>query len=197
VDKATELIQSEHREVEQLFARFAETGDRDVAMEVCDLLERHTEMEEQVAYPALREVDEELYADAQQEHDEADQLIQQIRAAEGDELAALVEQLRADVEHHVSDEEQECLPKMVEVCGTERMDRLGQEMEQWRSARGGGGAGAGAGGRDASELEPATTGEEALLDLTKDELYEKAKEADLPGRSSMTKAELASELADT
>jgi len=198
VDKASELIRSEHRQVEQLFARFEETGDRDVAMEICDLLERHTEMEEQVAYPALREVDEELYADAQQEHDEADELIQQIRQAEGDELAPLVSQLQADVEHHVSDEEEECLPKMVEACGEERMDQLGQEMEQWRSARGGGGAGAGAGGRDATDVDGAAAGAaEELLDLTKDELYEKAKQADVPGRSSMTKAELAEELADT
>lgn len=36
---------------------------------------------------------------------------------------------------------------------------------------------------------------EELLDLTKDELYEKAKAADISGRSSMNKEELAEELA--
>ncbi|HEX4902309.1 MAG TPA: Rho termination factor N-terminal domain-containing protein [Acidimicrobiales bacterium] len=39
------------------------------------------------------------------------------------------------------------------------------------------------------------TSKEELLDLTKDELYEKAKEADISGRSSMNKEQLAEELA--
>ena len=213
MDKATELIQSEHRQVEDLFSRFEETGDRDVAMEICDQLERHTEMEEQVLYPRLRQVDAELYEDAQEEHDEAAQLIAQIRVAEGERMLELVLRLKAEVEHHVEDEETEDLPAMVESCGTDRMDQLGQELEQWRSSRGGGGAGAGAGGRDSTVLpdgtwvsrsapddfvtgttsDGATKGE--LLDLTKDELYEKAKEADISGRSSMNKEELAEQLA--
>lgn len=43
----------------------------------------------------------------------------------------------------------------------------------------------------------ASTGptEDELLDLTKDELYERAKEADIEGRSKMNKAELAAQLA--
>jgi hemerythrin superfamily protein len=195
--KATQLIEAEHRQVEALFARFESTGDRAVAMELCDLLERHTEMEEQVLYPELRKVDEELYEDAQEEHDEADELIAQIRQAEGDRLRELVQELKGDIEHHVEDEESEDLPAMEESCGTERMDQLGQQMEQWRSSRGGGGAGAGAGGRDATEIGVADgAAKEDLLDLTKDELYEKAKDLDIPGRSSMNKDELAEELAD-
>lgn len=195
--KATELIESEHRQVEELFSRFQQTGERDVAMEICALLERHTEMEEQVLYPALKEVDEELYEDAQQEHDEAAELIERIRQAGGEQLTELVQQLQAAIEHHVSDEEQEDLPAMEEACGQERMDQLGQEMEQWRSARGGGGAAAGAGGRDQSSMERGATAgsKDELLDLTKDELYEKAKDAEIPGRSNMTKDELAEELA--
>jgi hemerythrin superfamily protein len=189
VNKATELIQSEHRQVEALFAQFEDTGDRDVAMEICDLLERHTEMEEQVLYPELRKVDEDLYEDAQEEHDEADELIQKIRQAEGDELRDLVLELKGDIQHHVEDEETEDLPAMEESCGTERMDQLGQEMEQWRSARGGGGAGSGAGGRDVTETSGTAAGgaKEELLDMTKDQLYEKAKEAGISGRSEMNK----------
>jgi hemerythrin superfamily protein len=192
VNKATELIQSEHRQVEALFSRFEETGDRDVAMEICDLLERHTEMEEQILYPELKSVDEDLYEDAKEEHEEADELIQKIRQADGDQLRDLVLELKGDIQHHVEDEETEDLPAMEESCGTERMDQLGQEMEQWRSSRGGGGAGA-VGGRDATDVEGAA-GKEELLDLTKDELYEKAKEADISGRSDMNKYELAEEL---
>jgi hypothetical protein len=192
MNKATELIQGEHRTVEQLFARFEQTRDRSVAMELCALLARHTEMEEQILYPELRKVDEELYEDAQEEHDQADGLIQQIRQAEGDRLAELVQQLKGEIEHHVEDEETEDLPAIEAACGPERMDQLGQQMEQWRSSRGGGGAGAGAGGRAEDGV---TNDKEKLLDLTKDELYEKAKAADIEGRSKMNKEELAEELA--
>lgn len=194
MNKATELIQGEHRQVEALFSRFEETGDRDVAMEICDLLERHTEMEEQILYPELKAVDEELYEDAKEEHDEADELIQRIRRAEGDELRDLVLELKGEIQHHVEDEETEDLPAMEESCGVERMDQLGQEMEQWRSSRGDGDEGAGAGGRDTSGV--SGTEKDELLDLTKDELYDKAKEADIPGRSKMDKDELAEALAE-
>lgn len=215
MDQATQLIQSEHRQVEDLFARFEETGDRRTAMDICDLLERHTEMEEQVLYPQLRRVDADLYEDAQEEHDEAAQLIEQIRTAHGDRLTELVLELEGEIEHHVEDEETEDLPAMVASCGADRMDQLGQEMEQWRSSRGGGGAGAGAGGRDTTAVPDGTSvshsapddvvagpaaaadgaTKDELLDLTKDELYDKAKEAEIPGRSSMMKEELAEELA--
>lgn len=91
-------------------------------------------------------------------------------------------ELRALLSHHVEDEETEDLPAMEQSCGQERMDALGQQMEQWRSGRGGGGAGATAGRDDGAS---GAAGKEALLDLTKDELYEKAQEADIEGRSTM------------
>lgn len=211
MNKATELIQNEHRLVESLFSQFEASGDRDVALAVCDLLDRHAEMEEEILYPALQEVDEELYEDAQQEHDEARELIGQIRHADGDELVELVSELKAAISHHVEDEETDDLPAMVEACGTERMDQLGEEMDRWRTARAEGSASVAAaqlddapyvsnGAPDGFEPEyadgPAASSKEALLDLTKDELYEKAKDADVAGRSNMNKDELAAELAD-
>jgi hemerythrin-like domain-containing protein len=194
LDKATGLIKGEHRQVEVLFERFRRRPERSTAMQLCDLLERHTEMEEEVLYPELKAVDEELYDDAVEEHEEADQLIEQIRSSDDlDRIAELVAELQQGVQHHVEDEETEDLPAMHDSCGTERMDELGQQMEQWRSARGGGGPGAMAGRDDDGIAEAAD--KEALLDLTKDELYEKAQEADIAGRSNMSKDELAEELA--
>jgi hypothetical protein len=195
--KATQLIQSEHRQVEALFSQFEQGGgERSVAMAICALLERHTEMEEHVLYPELRRVDEELYEDAKQEHDEAAELIQQIRQADGEQLRQLVLQLKEEVQHHVEDEETEDLPAMEEACGAERMDQLGQELEQWRSSRGSGGPGALAGRDTTTTSASGGADKEQLLDLTKDQLYEKAKEADISGRSSMNKEELAEELAN-
>lgn len=193
MDKATELITGEHRQAEVLFERYRRRPDRSTAMQLCDLLDRHTEMEEEVLYPELEAVDQELYDDAKEEHEEADQLIAQIRESEDlDRTTELVTELQGVVSHHVGDEETEDLPAMQESCGQEKMDQLGQQMEQWRSARGGGGAGAAAGRDDVTD---GRADKQALLDLTKDELYEKAQAADIEGRSTMSKEELAEALA--
>lgn len=147
--KASDLIKGEHREAELLFEQYRRRPERSTAMLLCDLLDRHTEMEEQVLYPELKAVDEELFDDAMEEHDQADQLISQIRESDDlDRTTELVLELQGVVSHHVEDEETEDLPAMEQACGEERMDALGQQMEQWRSARGGGGAGATAGRDD-------------------------------------------------
>lgn len=206
MSKASDLISSEHRQVEALFERFLRDPERSTAMELCALLERHTEMEELVLYPELRAVDESGYRDATEEHEEADQLIQQIRMSHNlDQLTGLVRKLEQSVSHHVDDEEAEHLPKLQRACGTARMDELGERMQQWKLTRvpadgspmasdaPTAGHDRTASGQDGSGATGAD--KDVLLDLTKDELYEKAKEADIPGRSTMNKDELAEELA--
>lgn len=133
MSRATELIEAEHREIERLFDRFRVEPTIGMAMELCDALQRHAEMEEAVLYPELEQVDPELSEDAEQEHAQADELIEQIRtSSEPDRIADLVSELHDAVLHHVNDEETEDLPRMEEVCGEERMDELGAEMQHWR-----------------------------------------------------------------
>lgn len=45
-----------------------------MAMELCQLLQRHTEMEEAILYPELEQVDSELFEDAKEEHEETEDL---------------------------------------------------------------------------------------------------------------------------
>lgn len=181
MSKATTLIEGEHREIERLFDRFKKAPTKGAAMGLCQLLQRHTEMEEAILYPELEQVDQELFEDAKQEHEEADELIEQIRtSADPEHIAALVSELEGKVSHHVNDEETEDLPRMEEVCGGSRMDELGAQMQHWKEQRTDGGQG--------------SEGRADLLDLTKEELYEKAQQADIEGRSDMTKEELAEAL---
>jgi hypothetical protein len=49
-------------------------------------------------------------------------------------------------------------------------------------------------GRNSAATPQANTGPRSLDDLTKDELYQRAQEADIPGRSEMTKDELVAAL---
>lgn len=133
MSKATELIEEEHRTIERLFDRFKKEPTQGMAMELCQLLQRHTEMEEAILYPELEQVDSELFEDAQDEHEEADELIEAIRtSADPDHIAELVSELEDKVSHHVNDEETEDLPRMEEVCGESRMDELGAQMQRWK-----------------------------------------------------------------
>jgi hemerythrin superfamily protein len=128
----TQLIEQDHREVEDLFAKFRSTRDASVAAQICDELDRHAGAEEQVVYPAIKEevpaagslVDEGI-----DEHKEARQLIGRIRQTKDeDHLAQLVNELEQAISHHVEEEESDVLPKAREAMSAERLDELGQEF---------------------------------------------------------------------
>ena len=51
----TTLLEQDHREVEQLFTEFEQTGDREIALQICQELEIHTTVEEEIVYPVLAE----------------------------------------------------------------------------------------------------------------------------------------------
>jgi hypothetical protein len=80
-----------------------------------------------------------------------------------------------NVEHHAEEEESELFPKLREELGDAALKRLGTEL---------------AAAKERHEAGAATDGR------SRDELYSLAQERDLPGRSSMTKEELAEALED-
>ena len=179
---ATELIRDDHREVEALFARFEESGEPAIAEKICAELTAHTECEEQLVYPSLKRLDFRLEQEGEREHEEAKRLIEQIEGCLDDpwSLRHLMGKLKAAVMHHVEEEEREALPKLDATMGAE-MERIGPRFEERKRQLLG-----------QSTSLPAGTGN--LLDLTKEELLTKAREADIKGRSKMTKKELAEAL---
>lgn len=189
---ATQLIKQDHREVEQMFSRFEQNPSLDLARQICQELEVHTEAEEQAVYPDLKRLDEDMFEEAEHEHDEVDQLIQQVKRAGSNEVervTSLMREMKQKVQHHVQEEENEVLPQMERSCGMDRMQQLGdafasakQQHQQQVSGPG------------RASFASSSTSKEQLLEKTKDELYEEAKKAEIPGRSSMNKDELAEEL---
>ncbi len=175
---AVDVLEQDHRRVEMLFSEFEQSGDQNIARQICQELEVHTALEEEIVYPVLRqEVDDELAQEAQREHDEAKELIKKIEGGlSGAALQQTVAKLKESVEHHVEEEENEVFPKMQQTVGGELI-RMGDEIMQRKA-----------------QLMSSANGGSVLLDLTKEELYQKAQEADIPGRSSMTKEELAQAL---
>jgi hemerythrin superfamily protein len=181
---AVTLIKNDHRLMEQLFERMrTEKKQRAALVKECIArLSAHSWAEEEKVYPAIVQADPpeqgEVYHGVE-EHHEAEQLLHKLEETDpnSDEFDAVLEKFTAAVLHHVEEEETKILPALAESVNPARLVELGAAFEERRMAvlteHGIGGAGT------------------PVDELSRDELYEKAKEAGVSGRSSMTKDELA------
>ena len=194
-----DLLNTDHREVEQLFAQFETTQDLEIALEICRELTVHATVEEEIVYPVLAEIDAAVEQEAEEEHDEAKELIARIEAMVPDdaELVPTVMKLKGAIEHHVEEEESEAWAEMRKGAA-DQLDELGRQVAERKQELLGE-----LGGYDdmpePAELEGDVATEvrgTAAVDLgdlegkTRDELYEMAKGAGIEGRSSMKKDEL-------
>jgi iron-sulfur cluster repair protein YtfE (RIC family) len=135
-----ELIERDHRDVEQLFADFKSSHDASVATRICDELTKHTYGEEQAVYPIVADkVDggAGLAREAENEHKEARQLIGRVRNTTDEEhLTELMNELEEAVQHHVSEEEKEMLPKARQAISSDELEEMGQSFEAAKDAAG-------------------------------------------------------------
>ena len=180
-----ELLNQDHRDVEQLFAQFESTQDFDIALQICEELTVHAAVEEELVYPVLERIDAELEQEAEEEHAEAKALIARIQGMEpGDpELVPTVLKLKAGIAHHVEEEEGEAWPKMRSAAGN-RLDELGTAVEERKRELLGQTPAA------ATPTEVRGTATSEFGSMTRDELYKLAQEREIPGRSNMKKDEL-------
>ena len=111
---AIKLLKDDHRQVEDWFEEFegtnASSKKQKLANQICLALRVHTQIEEEIFYPACREagVEEDMMDEADVEHDGAKKLIEEIEAgAPGDDhWDAKVKVLSEMIKHHVKEEEQ-------------------------------------------------------------------------------------------
>ena len=122
---ACDLLDADHRAVKKMFKEYEElTKSRgrtigqkklDLARQICQELTVHTQIEDEIFYPAVREAvkDTGMVAEAEVEHQSARELIEQIEAMdEADEMFdAKVTVLGEYVDHHVKEERNEMFPK--------------------------------------------------------------------------------------
>jgi iron-sulfur cluster repair protein YtfE (RIC family) len=148
-----QLLKKDHAEVMKLFQRFHGNGGRGrkaVVNKICQELEVHTEVEEELFYPAVREEgDAELRRmvdEAIQEHGRAKQQIQAIRGMSGDDsdddegrLEGMIATLEQDIEHHVTEEEGEMFPRVQEAMEDRRRSDLGRRVRERKGELMGGG----------------------------------------------------------
>ena len=137
---ACSLLDTDHKNVKKLFTAYDELAHsraasatekkRDLAMQICMELQVHTQLEEEIFYPALREAIKEvdLLDEAEVEHASAKELIAQIQdATEVDEkFDAKVKVLGEYIDHHVKEERNEIFVKARAARGLDRVARREQ-----------------------------------------------------------------------
>jgi hemerythrin superfamily protein len=133
-----ELLEHDHREVEQMFAEFEGTDSaeekRAIADKIIIELVRHSEAEEQAVYPAMaRKIDggKALVEDEITEHSAAEKIMKDVDGLDaGDpKLVVLMGQLKAAILQHVQEEEGEAFPKFREATTDDEREKLGAVVQ--------------------------------------------------------------------
>lgn len=116
LDDPTQGLEQDHRYVKQLMQRYLSTRDQQVKQqagpEICTALELHSALEETVFYPRVQEVDTSLVDHCVDEHQEADQLVRQLRGLDAgtQDYDDLMQQLHDAVMAHIQEEESQLFP---------------------------------------------------------------------------------------
>ena len=138
--EAIAMLIEDHQKVQKLFKTFGRTEDQQqqeqLATQICNELTVHSQLEEQVFYPAAREALEEddagLVEEATVEHQVAKELIEKIQQSRphDEEYCALVTVLGEYVNHHIEEEQKELFPQLNKKKSAIDFDALGEEMMQ-------------------------------------------------------------------
>ena len=116
------MLTADHKKVKKLFSEFdklqEEGSDEEkssIVEQICNELKIHTELEEEIFYPAVRKAidDSDLMDEALVEHAGAKDLIAQLEDASpnNDLYDAKVTVLGEQIDHHVKEEEGSMFPK--------------------------------------------------------------------------------------
>ena len=139
VPTVTNMIRADHTHVLATFHQYeidTSPGTKQALVNtICLALEIHAQLEEEIFYPAMREIagDSGTVAKSVPEHDEMRRLIGKLRSMEPTDASydQTVMDLMRDVMHHVADEETILLPD-AERSLADRLEELGAAMTKRR-----------------------------------------------------------------
>ena len=136
--KATDVLKRQHREVKRLFKKVQGTESaaerRKLMNQIIEQLQIHTKIEEEIFYPAMREVRskkaEEMVNEALEEHHVVKLVLAELPRvdAEDERFEAKMTVLSELVEHHAGEEEEEMF-KLAEKLGKDELNRLGAQLD--------------------------------------------------------------------
>jgi hemerythrin-like domain-containing protein len=140
---AIQLLKADHKEVKELLKKLTETTERATTSRK-DLLEKiemevkiHTQIEEEIFYPAFHEAaekrdDQILFYEATEEHHVVDMVLPELKQTDPSTrtFTAKAMVLKELIEHHADEEEKEMFPKAKKLIEKDELQRLGERMEQ-------------------------------------------------------------------
>jgi hemerythrin superfamily protein len=129
------LLKEDHQKLEQVF-KDIESGDGDIQellQQVAELLVPHSKAEEEVVYPAIKDLVPSETGEVNhslEEHHQAEEVLKRLMGMDPDEAMASDElmQLISDVRHHIEEEEQEVLPALTEAASNKQLGEIGDEF---------------------------------------------------------------------
>jgi len=181
---AVALLVADHNRVRGLFSKFKDAKEADdaaamgaLATKIFTELEVHTTIEEEIFYPWCHDQSDEIgetVDEGVEEHHVVKVLMQEIGDLEpgDDQWVAKMQVVIENVEHHAEEEEKELFPKVRSNSSADDREQLGTRLD----ARKG-------------ELGAPVLADK--IDLTDDQLRTLATEQAIPGRSKMSRDELA------
>jgi len=132
---AIQLLESQHREVEDLFEEIQGSDDNDekteLFEELADKLAVHASIEEHHFYPAVKDRrTKDILLESLEEHLAVKRILADLMESSPDEenFDAQIKVLKETVSHHVEEEEDELFPKVRKLFNKEELEAMGQEM---------------------------------------------------------------------
>jgi Hemerythrin HHE cation binding domain. len=139
-----DMLKQDHQEAAAMMDRIESAGEGDPSVmttfnQLKEALTLHTQVEEQIFYPALQNNDEteDQISEAFEEHQEVKDLLAEMSGSQlgNEEFMSQMSDLRNSVEHHVEEEENELFPKAQEILGDSRLQEMGQQMMQMKQGK--------------------------------------------------------------
>jgi len=133
-----DLLEHDHREVEEMFAEFDKATDpkerRRIADKIIIELVRHSEAEEQAVYPAMKKAlpdGDQLVEHEIAEHSEAEEVMKKLDGMDPEDaqFPVLMAQLKTAIAEHIKEEETDAFPRFRESVDQDELDKLGTVVQ--------------------------------------------------------------------
>ena len=134
-----ELLEHDHREVEQMFTEFEQATSKEQKETLRDRiiieLVRHSEAEEQAVYPMIRKTidnGDQIVEHEIDEHSKAERIMKELdtMSADDPQFGVLMQQLMESIKEHVAEEENDVFPQFRTKVDADELNKLGETVQR-------------------------------------------------------------------
>lgn len=142
---ATDILTRDHREVLNMIDKLEEADEGSathaaIFEHLRDALDVHMQAEEEIYYPALARTEEfsDIIEENVPEHESVKENLAQMSELDPgtDEFQELLTEMKAAIEMHATNEEDNIFPQSIELLGRDEIALLGDEIEQLKGNAG-------------------------------------------------------------